>query len=158
MAEIKVANWTDTYAGLLQPAVLSRFVDVDEQEAHLAEDLANDGIFLLVADAADIGVVGLALTHVDAPPEPWLESLHVVRAHRGSGAGMALMRATAGELLARGRHTLRLGVIEGNDAAARFYDRLGGTRTGREPATWADGVWHEIFRWPDIRTLTIPPG
>lgn len=158
VAEIKVANWTDTYAALLEPAVLSRFLDVDEQAAHMAEDLANGGTMLLVADDAEAGVVGFALTHVAARPEPWLESLHVVSACRGSGAGTALMRATAGELLARGRSTLRLGVIEGNDAAARFYDRLGALRAGREPAAWAAGVWHEIFRWPDLRTLTIPPG
>ena len=158
VAEIKVANWNDTYAALLEPAVLSRFLDVDQQEAHLAEQVADGGILLLVADDAVAGVVGFALTHVDARPEPWLESLHVVRACRGTGAGTALMRATAAELLARGRHTLALGVIEGNDAAAEFYDRLGATRAGREPATWAAGVWHEIFRWPDLRTLTIPPG
>ncbi len=157
VAEIKVANWTDTYAALLEPAVLARFLDVDEQEAHLAEDLANVGILLLVANDAESGVVGFALTHVDARPEPWLESLHVVSACRGTGTGTALMRATAAELLARGRHALRLGVIEGNEAAAHFYDRLGALRTGREPATWAAGVWHEIFRWPDLRTLTIPP-
>jgi ribosomal protein S18 acetylase RimI-like enzyme len=100
-------------------------------------------------------VVGFALTYLDRDPEPWMESLHILRDHRSRGAGRLLMRATAEELLARGHRTLRLGVVEGNDAACRFYESLGAARAGREPADWAAGVWHELFRWPSLERLTL---
>lgn len=158
MAEIKVENWTDTYAQLLEPDVLARFLDVAEQQRHLAGDLRDPGTLLLVGERSQDGIVGFALTHLEREAEPWLESLHVVRAARGTGAGSALMRATAAELLARGQRSLRLGVVEGNERACRFYEKLGAARAGREPAAWAEGVWHEIFRWTDLETLTMPPG
>lgn len=158
VAEIKVASWADTYAQLLEPEVLARFLDVAEQLRHLAGDLRDPGTLLLVAERSDHGIVGFALTYLKPEAEPWLESLHVVRSARGTGAGTALMRATAAELLARGHRSLRLGVVEGNDAAGRFYEKLGAARAGREPAAWAEGVGHEIFRWTDLETLTMPPG
>ena len=153
VAEIKVRNWEDTYAPLVDPAVLAPFLDQATQLAELGEKLGRAETLLLVAVLDSREVVGFALTFLDQRPDPWLESLHVIRASRGAGAGTALVRATAAELLVRGYHTLRLGVVAGNDAAGRFYVRLGATMTGREPAEWARGVWHEIYRWSDISTL-----
>jgi len=158
VAGIKVANWADTYAQLLAPEVLARFLDVDVQHRNLREEFAEPGTLLLVAERPDAGIIGFALTYANRLPEPWLESLHTVGAARGTGAGTALMLATASELLAVRHRALSLGVIEGNHAAVRFYERLGAAHAGREPAGWAEGVWHEILRWRDLETLTIRPG
>ena len=158
VAQIKVANWADTYAQLLEPEVLARFLDLDAQRRELAKEFAEHGTLLLVAEQPGGVTIGFALTHADRRPEPWMESLHVVRDARGSGAGTALMRATALELIARGHNALSLGVVEGNDAAMRFYEGLGASRAGREPASWAEGVWHEVFRWGELETLTISGG
>jgi ribosomal protein S18 acetylase RimI-like enzyme len=153
VAAIKVRNWADTYSALVDPYVLRPFLDVDSQLAELRKSFAQAGTLLLVAlDAAGI-VTGFALTYLDREPEPWLESLHVVRESRGAGAGTLLMRATAGRLQAAGYQSLRLGVVSGNTDAARLYERLGATHVSREPASWAPGVWHEIYRWPDISTI-----
>jgi len=43
--------------------------------------------------------------------------------------------------------------VAGNVAASRFYERLGADMIGLEPATWAPGVWHELYRWPDLVAL-----
>ena len=153
VAEIKVHNWADTYAPLLDPSVLGSFLDEAAQLDYLGEKLRRPSTLFLVAEDGSGAVVGFALTYVDEQPDPWLESLHVIRESRGAGAGTRLMRATAAHLLACGRRTMRLGVIQGNGAAGRFYEHLGGTMTGREPASWADGVWHEIYRWDDISSL-----
>jgi ribosomal protein S18 acetylase RimI-like enzyme len=153
VAEIKVRNWEDTYAALVDLAILRPFLDHQAQLVELREKLRRPSTLLLVAEDAVGTVVGFALTYLDDGPDPWLESLHVIGASRGSGAGKALMRATAARLRERGYNALRLGVVEGNDAAARFYARLGGTMTGREPASWASGVWHVIYRWGDISQL-----
>ena len=154
VSEIKVRNWADTYGSLLEPAVLRPFVDRDVQLDELREKFAQPGTLLLVAEDASGDVVGYALTYLEDEPEPWLESLHVLRELRGSGIGTLLMRHTAERIVARGHHSMRLGVISGNVAASRFYERLGGTMIGLEPVTWAPGVAHELYRWSDLSSLT----
>lgn len=153
VSEIKVRSWRETYASLVPPEVLIRFLDAPAQVLHLQEDVARPSTMLLVAEADGGPVIGFALTYLDAKPEPWLESLHVLREHRSRGAGAALVRATAERVRARGFSTMRLGVVAGNDAAMRFYERLGAEHTGHEPAAWAPGVRHEIYRWPDLNML-----
>ena len=153
VARIKVANWTDTYAPLVPHEVLVTYLDEAVQAAHLQHDLDRPYTLFLVAEDDAAMVIGFALTYADADPEPWLESLHVPREMRSRGAGSALVRATAERLVAEGHRTLRLGVVAGNDAAMRFYERLGAEHIGHEPAEWAPSVQHEIYRWRDLSWL-----
>jgi ribosomal protein S18 acetylase RimI-like enzyme len=155
VAAIKVTSWADTYGPLLSASTLAPFLDVPAQLEYLREAAAAPGALLLVAEDAG-AVVGFALTYADREPEPWMESLHVLREFRSRGAGRMLMSATARELEARGHRTMRLGVVEGNTGAARFYERLGAVHAGREPVSWAPDVWHELFRWPDLERLRLP--
>ncbi len=153
VAQIKVANWSDTYAPLVPREVLTPYLDQAVQAAHLREDLDRPSTLFLVAEDDAGLVIGFALTYVDADPEPWLESLHVPRELRSRGAGSALVRATAKRLVAAGHGTLRLGVVAGNHAAMRFYEHLGAQHTGQEPAEWAPSVQHEIYRWADLSLI-----
>ena len=157
VAEIKVRNWADTYGSLIEPAALAQFLELDKQVEELRGAMHDAETLLLVAESTSGEVMGFALTYIDQRPDPWLESLHVLHGFRSHGAGTMLMRQTAAELIARGHRTLRLGVVSGNQAAEQFYVRLGATHIGREPASWAPGVWHELYRWADIAGLTIRP-
>jgi ribosomal protein S18 acetylase RimI-like enzyme len=82
-----------------------------------------------------------------------MESLHVLSEARGQGAGTRLMRATAAELLHRGHQAMQLGVVAGNEQAAHYYQRLGAALVKVEPVTWAQGVNHAVYRWPEIAVL-----
>jgi ribosomal protein S18 acetylase RimI-like enzyme len=154
VTEIKVRNWADTYGSLLEPAVLRPFLDRDAQLVELREKFSQPGTLLLIAEDGSGDIIGFAITYLDDEPEPWLESLHVLRELRGAGIGALLMRRTAERLIARGHSSLRLGVISGNVAAARFYERLGGTMIGLESVSWAQDVAHEVYRWADLAALT----
>jgi len=112
-----------------------------------------DTILLVVQDPSG-QIAGFALAFLARQPEPLLESLHVLRELQSRGVGALLLRAIAVRIQARGQKSMRLGVIAGNAGAARFYQRLGGTFAGLEPTGWAEGVWHEVYRWPDISALT----
>jgi len=153
VSDIKVRNWEDTYGSLLQPDVLRPFLDRDAQLAELREKLAEPGTLMLVAEDGSGDITGFAVTYLEDEPEPWLESLHVLREFRGSGVGTLLMRFTAERIIARGHNSMRLGVISGNVAAARFYERLGGAMIGLEPLSWAPGAAHELYRWADLASL-----
>jgi ribosomal protein S18 acetylase RimI-like enzyme len=156
VTEIKVRNWADTYGSILEPAVLGPFLDLDAQLVELREKFSQPGTLLLIAEDGSGEMIGFAITYLDDDPEPWLESLHVLRELRGSGLGTLLMRRTAERLIARGYSSMRLGVISGNVAASRFYERLGGTMIGLEPVSWAQGVTHEVYRWADLASLAQP--
>jgi ribosomal protein S18 acetylase RimI-like enzyme len=153
VAEIKVRNWADTYASLLEPTILRPHLDPKRQLAYLHESLTRPDAVFLVAHEPSGAVTAFALTYLAQEPEPWLESLHVASESRGSGVGTLLMRETAARVRARGYNSMRLGVVRGNAAASRFYERLGADMIGLEPATWAPGVWHELYRWPDLVAL-----
>jgi ribosomal protein S18 acetylase RimI-like enzyme len=156
VTDIKVANWADTYAPLIPPAVLVPFLDRDLQRGKLKKEIEPPATSLLVAEDPSGRVIAFALTYLDREPEPWLESLHVLAEFRGRGAGTLLMRELAALLVARGDRSLRLGVITGNDAAARYYEALGATMLVEEPVTWAEGVRHQVFRWDDLTPLLRP--
>ena len=156
VSDIKVRNWEDTYGSLLEPAVLRPFLDRDAQLAELREKIAQPGTLMLVAEDGSGDITGFAVTYLEDGPEPWLESLHVLREFRGSGIGSLLMRCTAQRVIARGHNSMSLGVISGNVAAARFYERLGGTMIGLEALSWAPGVAHEVYRWAALGLLAQP--
>lgn len=153
VVDIKVRSWAQTYGPILDPEALQPFLDHDRQLAELSEALHSPDTKLLVALDSRGEVAGFALAYLDAEPDPWLESLHVVDRVRGRGAGTLLMRTLAADLRSRGRDSLRLGVIEGNLGAARLYERLGATLVGVEPVSWARGVRHQLFRWSDLNRL-----
>ena len=156
VAAIKVANWADTYRGLIPPDVLAPFLDLGHSEDDLRGAIALPDAQFLVAEDARGNVVGFSLAYLDETPDPWLESLHVVAAARGRGVGTALMREVALGIRARGRDTMRLGVVKGNRGAGRLYERLGARLMGIEPAAWAHGVDHEIYRWAGLAALAQP--
>lgn len=149
IADIKVRNWSDTYGPLIPPAVLARFLDPVKSASEMRSALATPGVVLLVGEAEKGGVAGFSLTYLTRAPEPWLESLHVLQDVRGRGLGTSLLRATAARVLAAGHRSMALGVIVGNDQAARFYERLGAVNAGVEPVDFAEGVAHTLYRWPD---------
>jgi ribosomal protein S18 acetylase RimI-like enzyme len=153
VAEIKVRNWKDTYGPLIPANVLRPFLDPVAQLDYVRRSVESADAILLVAEEGTGNVIGFSLAFLDHGPEPWLESLHVHPDFQSRGAGTLLMRATATELKARGFNAMRLGVVDGNTAAERFYERLGGVDAGREPVSWATGVMHHIYRWPNLDAL-----
>jgi ribosomal protein S18 acetylase RimI-like enzyme len=153
IVEIKVRNWKDTYAQLIPAEVLRPLLDSAAQLDHVRRSVESADAILLVAEDHTGNVIGFALALLDQGPEPWLESLHVHPDFQSRGAGTLLMRATANELRSRGYKSMRLGVVDGNTAAERFYERLGGVDAGREPVSWAIGVIHHTYRWPNLDAL-----
>jgi ribosomal protein S18 acetylase RimI-like enzyme len=101
------------------------------------ELLGKPGTILLLAEAPD-GVAGYGLAHVMPAADTWtadtwqtgeligeIESLSVLPAYRGQGIGGRLLDELISRLAAAGVHDLVLGVLPGNTAAIRLYQRHG---------------------------------
>jgi ribosomal protein S18 acetylase RimI-like enzyme len=97
------------------------------------EETFDDGGFALAAE--DGGhLIGYAMVRIhDGPDDSWelgrrygeVWTLVVDEAARGAGVGSALLDAVDAELAERGITGLVIGVMEGNDAARRLYERRG---------------------------------
>jgi GNAT superfamily N-acetyltransferase len=55
----------------------------------------------------------------------WLEDLFVLEAHRGKGAGLALLRSLASRCIAERLPRLEWSVLDWNAPSIAFYDQLG---------------------------------
>jgi len=103
--------------------LLSWIFDSKKLEAFVAElDGAVEGIALFYE----------GLGTFRARPFLYLEDLVVSEIARSRGVGEALMAALAREALTRNALRLEWVVLDWNDRAMRFYDRLG----ARRPADW----------------------
>lgn len=89
-----------------------------------------------VAEAmvAEVGgdVVGFALYFINfstflAQPGLYLEDLFVRPAHRGAGIGEALLKRLAALAVERGYGRFEWSVLDWNEGAIRFYERMGAT-------------------------------
>jgi len=102
-----------------------------------AELLAKPDTVLLLAEV-DGRLIGYGLAHVMAVGDTWLpdtwatgarigeiESLAVLPEYRGRGVGTRLLDALEHELDNDGVRDLVLGVLPGNAAAIRLYERRG---------------------------------
>jgi len=69
-----------------------------------------------------------------------LMSMWVDPALRGSGAAEALVASLLGWAETEGARQMRLAVIQTNDRARRFYERLGFRENGRQGVRERDGA------------------
>jgi ribosomal protein S18 acetylase RimI-like enzyme len=108
-----------------------------ERSALYADLLAKPDTVLLLAER-DGALAGYGLAHVMPAARSWvadtwqtgerigeIESLAVLPAWRGLGIGTQLLTALERELHAIGVDDLILGVLPGNEAAIRLYERHG---------------------------------
>jgi ribosomal protein S18 acetylase RimI-like enzyme len=99
------------------------------------EWLRDPDAFVLIAEANG-EPVGYAMVELRGPEETWatgdrvaeLETLAVLRGHRGKGIGSALVERMHEELRRLGIGHFTVSVIASNADAVRFYERLGLTR------------------------------
>jgi ribosomal protein S18 acetylase RimI-like enzyme len=108
--------------------------------------LAEPEPFILVAERRGVPV-GYAMVHVREGSPTWsiservgeLETLSVLPAERGTGAGAALLDAVRTELAARGITEVSLHAILTNGDAIRFYERHGFSTHALWMASRTDG-------------------
>ena len=107
-----------------------------EPEVTMTEEKLERALFgerryaeTLIAEDGE-GAVGFALFFHNfstflAQPGIYLEDLFVLPEHRGSGIGRALLERLAQVAVERGCGRLEWAVLDWNESAIRFYERLG---------------------------------
>ena len=149
---LHVANWQEDYSGLLPDDVLGLPLSAEMTKRWSELPAPPDMVFVAERAGAFLGFGLVRPAHDDGP---LLESLHVIPAARGSGAGRALITRLASELGVAGYSTLWLEVLDGNQAARGFYARLGGTEsTVITDHLLGRPVPARIVRWEDLSVFS----
>jgi GNAT superfamily N-acetyltransferase len=112
----------------------------DVLRRQLAASPAPFECLLATVDGTDVGMALFFPTYSTwrGRPGVHLEDLFVAPSHRRRGVGRALVAEVARLVRARGWGRLEWAVLEWNEPAIRFYERLGGAPLG-EWRTWRLG-------------------
>jgi ribosomal protein S18 acetylase RimI-like enzyme len=156
LAEVHVRAWRETYADLLPDLYLRRMnAQLYARRFRRQLTAARPSEWLLAAEGR-AGLVGYCAGQRRADhPMAEVSTLYLVRKAQKLGLGRRLLGAMARVLEARGALSLRLWVLDGNDAARGFYEHLGGAVGPHRPVLgWGGGFHETAFVWDDITRLS----
>lgn len=166
LARIQVDSYRRSYAGIFSPAYLDHFTYEEQTQDWLDWLAANSSDFLLVAEDSVGQVVGYALGRpgfTGLPPyDCELAALHVQRERQRQGYGLALMQAAVERFRQAGCRSLLVWVLEQNQLARSWYERLGGWLVGRQTIQVGEAgegsAQEAAYGWPSLAAFPAPPG
>ena len=142
LAALHVACWREAYAGIVPQEILAP-ATASTRLAMWTAALANPD---QIATAAYDGAEPVGFILAGPPLEPPFEGVdgqipafYIRASHYRRGIGRRLLADAAARWLARGGHSLTLGVLAGNVRARAFYEALGARLVRTGTYDW-DGV------------------
>ncbi len=162
IAKVHVDSWRTTYRDVLPKSYLND-LSYDARETMWAGAFGADSqTFLIVAeDAGKIaGFAAGGAARKDTPEAKTyggeLYAVYMLESYQRRGLGRRLVAAVAEALIARGHSEMITWVLEDN-AACRFYERLGGEFLGSKTVEIADMSLRAVaYGWPDASVLLKP--
>lgn len=162
IAKVHVDSWRTTYKDILPKSYLND-LSYDARETMWSESFGEENdSFLIVAE--DQGkVVGFSAggkARQDTPEAKGyggeLYAVYTLDSYQRRGLGRRLVAAVAEGLIEREFDTMITWVIEDN-AACRFYERLGGNLLGSKTVEIADMSLRAVaYGWADSSALLKP--
>lgn len=152
LAEVHVAAWRETYAGLLPDRALDS-LSVPERTALWRRVMEGGGWVIAARDGGRIVgfVSGGPARDTDLPAGTGeIMALYLLKAHHGRGHGKALFTAACRRLARDGCRGLALWVLAGNPTRG-FYRRRGGTADKAEDDLVAGARVRAVrYVWPHL--------
>ena len=149
IAAIHIESWKDSYSDVLPADFLIRQIDREFIQHWSEIEIQNEDIVLVAEENSVIGFIA-----VWCRPIPFIDNLHVIPSQRSKKVGSALMRAVAKELINQGHKTAYLWVVESNEKAIRFYERLGGVQKEQaRKAVFGYEVLSRKIEWEDLAVI-----
>jgi GNAT superfamily N-acetyltransferase len=151
VAAVHALSWQKAYRGALSDEFLDGPV-VDSRRARWEERFANvpENQYVVLVQDEGGALVGFAAAYGAHHAElgTLLDNLHVLPELQGEGVGRQLVARMAAWALERYPGcVMYLEVLEGNERARRFYERLGGTDASGDTWDAPDGQSHAVRRY-----------
>ncbi|MGN5634516.1 N-acetyltransferase family protein [Streptomyces sp. AC154] len=145
VATVRVRGWRSAYAGLMPQAHLDTMSVTEDAERRRGFFTEANGVVNVVAERADLGVVGWAAygpyrENGARLARGELYAIYVLPELTGTGLGRALMAEVLARAASAGYPDLALWVLKENAPARRFYARAGFRPDGAEESFEMDGV------------------
>jgi ribosomal protein S18 acetylase RimI-like enzyme len=98
-----------------------------QTDALLPDGKGTEGMFIVMADADEVGPVGYAWLALKGPElsSAWIYDIAIDEEHRGKGYGRALLNGLEQVAREHNLESIALNVFAGNDYARRLYERAG---------------------------------
>lgn len=160
IATLHALSWQQNYRGSLDDHYLDHQAEADRQQVwHGRMHQPKAGQFVDVACDGD-RIVGFVCTFVDYDERgAYLDNLHVSADYQGHGIGAQLMSISAQQVLAhRPDSAMYLWVLEKNEGAKRFYERIGGITQGLHYLDLPSGGGSAnayLILWKDTKKLIL---
>lgn len=159
IALLHAASWQRHYRGIMSDEFLDHKVILDRSEVWKKRfKLMSPEMFIIVAESDD-KLIGFVCTFLnqDSQYGSYLDNLHVLSEHQGTGIGKALMKQTAEWVHSkRPNSPLYLWVLEQNTQAINMYLHLGAQKSEKmkDPHQLDDGdlFVYRMF-WRDVSKL-----
>jgi steroid delta-isomerase-like uncharacterized protein len=150
IASLHAESWRNAYRGVLSDEYLETSV-LSDRKLVWREKLDRSAESTLVLLALEGGEPAGFVRAILDEDETWgalLDNLHVLPRFQGKGLGKRLMKEAA-SWVSRSRpgSPLHLWVIEGNEEARSFYDKLSGKPLDRKPWNAPDGRRVSLVRY-----------
>ena len=151
IAALHAESWRDAYSDVLPKQYLADQLGADLLHHWRTAEIRSSDVLLVAEDHGIIGFIA-----VWCRPEPFIDNLHVKPANRSERVGSSLMKSAAKTLIQSGHKTAHLWVVESNQRAIHFYERLGGVCTDRElKKLFGHMVPNVKVVWSDIYSILI---
>lgn len=136
IARVHVESWKATYRGLIADEYIDSISYADREQLwakliNFYEETKQGFLFVASVDDEIVGFVSGGRSRDDSWEfEGEVTGLYILKQYQRMGFGRRLMNAAVSRLLEAGVSSMSIWVLEGNDNAIKFYERLGGRRIG----------------------------
>lgn len=138
IAAVHVASWRWAYEGLMPEGLLAG-LSVDARTRQWQEQLKTGATAVFVAEAQG-RISGFASCGPSRDPEGLGEvyAIYLLQEAQGNGLGSGLWEAATGWLRQQGFSRVKVWVLDSNELARGFYERMGLAADGlRKTSQWA---------------------
>ena len=162
IAKVHVDSWRSTYRDVLPKSYLNDLsYDARETMWHASFGPESSSFLVVAEDEGQIaGFAGGGAAHHDAAEAKAyggeLYAVYMLESYQRRGLGRRLVAAVAETLITEGHSEMITWVLEDN-AACRFYERIGGEYLGSKTVEIADMSLRAVaYGWPDASVLLKP--
>ncbi|MWC27988.1 GNAT family N-acetyltransferase [Paenibacillus sp. MMS18-CY102] len=130
-AEVHAAAYREAYRGIMDSGYLAAYTAVNRESAYKAmieaggEKSARAAILSVNGQPAGCLLIGPSHDPDLGDSYGEIEAIYLLSACKGQGYGKLLLRWGIDRLIEQGHSFLSLWVLEENEAARRFYERVG---------------------------------
>lgn len=159
IAFVRITGWKQSYAGLMPDALLSRLdmkADAERVRAVMADNSNRSLRFVAEQDGVVVGMgaCGPARGDEGAKGRGEVYAIYLLDEVKRQGMGLAFMREMARAMSAQGLTSLQICVLENNEPARKFYEKLGGKLQKSGIFTYEGFQLPDVtYFWDDLKAL-----